>query len=122
MTNDVKEAICDWISVGNSLASFCREHSVGYSTVTKELRGDPEFVANYTRARIDAGDADADQVTDLKERLLRGEISPEQARVAIDACKWSAGKRQPKKYGDKLDVSHEGTLDVKIVVGGDAGS
>ena len=29
------------------------------------------------------------------------------ARVAIDALKWTAGKRSPRKFGDKLSLAGE---------------
>ena len=105
--------ICEWISGGKSLASYCRETGVGYTTVMKWLAAKPEFGKNYAHAREAAGDADADLVSDIRDRVLAGTISPEQARVAIDACKWSAGKRQPKKYGDRIQKDLSGTLTIE---------
>lgn len=100
----IADQICDWIAEGKSLASFCRTKKIGYSTVMQWLGAHPKFAEDYARARVDSGDAEADTVTDIRERMLRGEITPEMARVAIDAAKWSAGKRQPKRYGDKLEI------------------
>ena len=57
-------------------------------------------------------------ISDIRDQLLNGEITPEMARVAIDACKWSAGKRQPKKYGDKLDIETKSDVNVRVVIGG----
>jgi hypothetical protein len=37
------------------------------------------------------------------------------ARAAIDALKWTAGKRQPKKYGDKLDLDINGRVQIERV-------
>ena len=45
------------------------------------------------------------------------------SKVRIDARKWMLGKMQPKKYGDKLDVTTDGekinnipnVINVKIV-------
>lgn len=120
LKNQHESPICDWLAGGKSLAGYCRENEIGYSTVMQWLDGDPTFAENYARAREEAGHADADAVTDIRERVLRGEIAPDVARVAIDAAKWSAGKRQPKKYGDKLDVNQTVTGEIKIVVGGDS--
>lgn len=115
----IKSMICDWLAQGKSLAGYCRETCTSYSAVMEWLKADPEFQDNYARAREESGHADADAVTDIKERMLKGEITPEMARVAIDAAKWSAGKRQPKKYGDKLDLNTTIAGEIKIVVGGD---
>lgn len=111
--------ICDWLAEGKSLAAYCRSNEVGYSTVMQWLDADPTFAENYARARVNAADADADAVTDIKERMLKGEITPEQARVAIDASKWTAAKRQPKRYGDKIEANVNHSGDVRIVIGGD---
>jgi hypothetical protein len=71
----------------------------------------------YARAREASADADADDVTDIGKRTLRGEFDPQAARVAIDALKWSAGKRKPKVYGDK--VTHDGSLGFNVTINRD---
>ena len=61
-----------------------------------------------TRAREMQGDADADEIKHLMRRVVDPKMPDDlkldanAARVAIDALKWSAGKRAPRKYGDKL--------------------
>lgn len=108
-----KDAICEAIAAGDSLLKTLRKKGMpGYSTVMRWLADDEAFRENYARAREAQGDADADKIGDITERVLAGKLDPQAARVAIDALKWSAGKRQPKKYGDKLDVS--GNLGVMI--------
>jgi len=118
-SDDQAIEICNWIAEGKSLAGFCRDRGIGYSTVMQWLSAHKTFAENYARARLDSGDSEADGVTDIRERMLNGEITPEMARVAIDAAKWSAGKRQPKKYGEKLDVNATVAGEIRIVVGGD---
>lgn len=110
--------ICTWIAQGRSLAGYCREHDTGYSTIMEWLKKFPELAENYAHARANSGDAEADLVGHYREMLLRGEITPEQARIAIDSAKWAAGIRQPKKYGPKMEVEHSGDLDVIVTIGG----
>ncbi|MFA9262803.1 MAG: hypothetical protein ACEQSB_05675 [Undibacterium sp.] len=99
----IANEICEWIVEAKSLAAFCRVRKIGYTTVMQWLDAHEDFAKNYARARENSGHTEADMVGDIKERMLRGEITPEMARVAIDACKWSAGKRLPKRYGERLD-------------------
>lgn len=121
VTDSHKKAICEWLSEGKSLASFCRvEGNPKYTSICEALGEDEDFAKNYTRARVDSADADADGIADIREQLLQGLITPEQARVAIDSLKWSAGKRQPKKYGDKIEHEVHGDMDVKVTIGGNA--
>lgn len=112
-TEEQAADICDWISKGRSLAAWCRETGTAYRTVLQWLGANLEFSRNYASAREAAGDADADLVSDIRDRALAGEIPPDVARVAIDACKWSAGKRQPKKYGERIqqDITAAFTLE-----------
>ena len=112
-TDEKAAEICEWIARGQSLASYCRENEVGYTTVMGWLRNNAAFANNYAGAREAAGDADADLVTDIRDRVLAGTVSPEQARVAIDACKWTAGRRQPKKYGDRIHQDIEAKVSIE---------
>lgn len=75
-----------------------------YSTVKRWLVANEAFRASYVSAREDQADADADKIGDIAAQVLMGKYEPQAARVAIDALKWTAGKRQPKKYGDKLAI------------------
>jgi hypothetical protein len=36
--------------------------------------------------------------------LLKGDIEPQRAKVAIDAIKWRAGRMKPQKYGDSHNI------------------
>ncbi|WP_313349093.1 hypothetical protein [Paracoccus sp. (in: a-proteobacteria)] len=108
-----KDAICEAIACGDSLAKVLRKKGMpGYSTVIRWLRDDEDFRADYARAREAQADADADKIGDIVDKVLAGKLDPQAARAAIDALKWTAGKRQPKKYGDKLEL--EGKVGVVI--------
>lgn len=69
---------------------------------------DEVFFNNYVRVREESGDYDAEKVPDIVDQMLAGEITPEQARVAIDAYKWTAGVKKPKKYGKSVDLTTNG--------------
>ena len=75
------------------------------------------FLRQYAHAREAQADTDADEVGDIGRKTLAGEYDPQAARVAIDALKWSAGKRAPKKYGDKVALTggDEGDAPIKHV-------
>lgn len=112
----IANEICSYIAQGKSLAEWIRffgwqfEPEVKYDTVMGWLRGNEAFSKDYAQARVASGDADADGVSDIRERVLRGEILPDVARVAIDALKWTSGKRNPKKYGEKHLLEVAGTI------------
>ncbi len=80
------------------------------TTVFRWLASDADFREQYTRAREDQADTFVDEIIHIADTVEDAQA----ARVRIDARKWVAGKQRPKKYGDKLDVEHGGTVTVTI--------
>ena len=118
-TDDVAEEICALLIEGRSLAEICRMDGMPkYRAVFYRLLKDESFANDYTRAREAQADADADSIGDIAQRVLIGDLDPTAARVAIDALKWTAGKRKPKVYGDKLEL--DGKVGLTVVLESDA--
>ncbi len=70
---------------------------------------DKEFFNNYTQAREDSADMEADKIEELVTLLREDKISSDKARVILDAHKWLAGKKKPSKYGTKrVDLTSKG--------------
>lgn len=104
-SQEVFDAICERIADGESLRSICRDRDMpNRSNVFRWVDADEGLRDQYARAQKASAEADADEMKDIANRTLSGEYDPQSARVAIDALKWSAGKRNPKKYGDKIVV------------------
>ena len=115
--DDLNETICQRIAEGESLVDILKEKGMpGYSTFMHWLSEDEQLRENYARAREAQGDADADKINHIARGVLSGEYDPSAANVAINALKWTAAKRQPKKYGDKLDLNHGGSISIERVV------
>ena len=112
-TETIGHKICSLIGMGKSLNSICgaddeENEFPSRQTVYAWFTKHKEFLDNYARAKNDSADADADKVAAICEDVLKGKVDPQSARVAIDALKWMAGKKRPKKYGDRI------TQDVNI--------
>ena len=115
MTKEIADEICARLIEGKSLAEICRDDAMPqYRTVFEWLANDETFALDYARAREAQGDADADKIGDIANQVVLGMMDPTAARVAIDAYKWTAGRRKPKVYGDKLDVNHGGSFTVNL--------
>jgi hypothetical protein len=115
-TQEVADAICDRLPAEPLTEILADEGMPGYRTVMRWLRANPEFRQNYAHAREDQGDHDADKVAEIRAMLLRGEIEPDVARVAMDSCKWTAARRRPKVYGDKLELAGNAEQPLTVVV------
>ena len=110
-TEEIANAFCSELALGNSLRSVCaRDDMPSHQTIYTWFTKHPEFLEQYARAKVDSGDADADKIEEIAEKTLRGEVEPAAARVAIDAYKWTAGKKRPKKYGEKIQTEHSGHI------------
>lgn len=72
------------------------------------------FREAYALAREVQAHADAEQLNSLAEDARLGRIEPNAARVAADILKWTASKRLPKAYGDKVQLSNDSTAPLII--------
>lgn len=118
-TDEIGEAICERLIDGESLRKICADDDMpAKSTVMKWLASGrhPEFVDQYTRTREMTADTDADDIGHIARQAARGEIEPAAATAAINGLKWTAGKRQPKKYGDKVALTGGGEGDAPLQV------
>jgi hypothetical protein len=87
------------------------------------------FAEQYARAREEQADGYADEIVAIADeppQLVTKddgedvEVSLDSAaiqrqRLRIDARKWVASKLKPKKYGDKVDHKHGGTVTVNVL-------
>ena len=93
------------ISRGRSIANVCDDEDMpDHSTVYDWIAKDESFSERYARACADRGLLYADRIADITDKMMRGEIAPDVARVAIDAHKWTAARLVPKLYGDRQSV------------------
>jgi hypothetical protein len=109
-TDDLADDICWRISNGETLTRICKMD--GYPaqpTVFRWLQEKEGFRENYTRARLDQADHSADFLVDLGDDVLSGQVTADAARVVADIHKWTAARRAPKKYGDRIDVAQTTT-------------
>jgi hypothetical protein len=104
-TPEIAERICDGLMDGLSLVKICQQDGMpGRRTVLEWWEKDEEFRAKCARARVLQADFMDDQIIDLIAT-----VTPESApadRVKLAALTWRASKLAPKKYGDKLDLTH----------------
>lgn len=103
LTDELAERICEALSEGKSLREFCLlESNPGYSTVMRWLMQNEVFRDKYRAAREYQAHNDADRMNQIIEQVASGELTPDKGRVMMDGLKWTAGRRLPKVYGDKL--------------------
>ena len=122
-TPELADLICARLAMGESLVSIGSDKTMpGRSTIHDWLNpvhpsyAGLEFSDKYAHAREDQADFKADEIEDIADRTLRGEIRPDVARVVIDTKKWTASKLRPKRYGDKIDLTTDGKAIQPVLV------
>jgi hypothetical protein len=99
--------ICALIADGKSVRSICKAQDMpSTTTVYTWLSEQPDFLAQYTRAREDQADAIFDECLAIADEAEAETV--QQAKLQIDTRKWMAGKLRPKKYNDKVIMEHSG--------------
>lgn len=102
--------VCARIADGMSLKAACdfsdvprRQTILDWlnKDVGQSLVGGGTLSTIYARAREVMADKLADEVMDIAKDP---DISTEDKRIQIDACKWIAAKQRPRVYGDKLAI------------------
>lgn len=113
MTQQVQKRVCQLVAEGKSIRRIARMANMpARSTIIRHINIDPDFENQYRRARAQAGDFFADRVVEVADDTLEGKHDPNAARVAIAAYQWTAGKLNPKEYGDHQQPSVTVNIDM----------
>lgn len=125
-SQELANSICEKISHGHSLRRICEgEEMPVTSTVFKWLSEKKEFSDQYARACKERTIAMAEEIIDIsddgtndwmEDNYMKGK-SPgwkvngeavQRSKLRVDTRKWIMSKMEPKKYGDKMDVTSDG--------------
>ena len=93
------------------------------------LKKYPEFLKQYETAKEEQADALAEEMLDIAddgtndwiERQGKdGDVSlalntehVQRSRLRVDTRKWIASKLKPKKYGEKVQTEHSGSMEIR---------
>ncbi len=132
------DEIMELIESGDSLSDILKQNKE-YPTrriFYKYMKGDDDRIHKYARATSVRADFLFDQILEIADKQDKDiEISKDgieiinhnivnRNRLQIDSRKWVLSKMNPKKYGEKLDVTSDGEsigIDVKFIKRGETG-
>lgn len=108
-TQKLADEICEWVSEGRSLRSYCRNHKQPtMSTICRWIVSNAEFWEQYAQAREAAGYAHADSIIEISELLRDGDMDHQTAKAIMDGLKWAAERMAPKSHSPKQIQEHTG--------------
>ncbi len=111
----IMDAILTRLMAGESLSAICLDEDMpGRRTILTWANADDELCATIARARDLQADALDDDIAGVVSDIRDGTLAPDAGRVIIWANQWRAARMRPKRYGDKLDVQHGGSLTIGI--------
>lgn len=117
------ERICKLIAEdGLTLRQVAEKEDISAALILYHANKDASFAEQYARAVQLRADHDFEALIDLADEkpaaTLHGIDSAwvNWQRLRIDTRKWALSKRNPKKYGDKTELTGDLNVSVKRVV------
>lgn len=105
-TPELEQEILSRLANGETLRAICRSEGMpSEAGVRFWVVDDPDFAAQYARARGVGLDCIAEETIEIADDKAR---DSNDRRVAIDARKWFLSKLRPDKYGDRAAVELTG--------------
>ena len=122
--------VCESIASGMSDSQAAEKEGFNESWLRKLRAKQPEFEANYIRARESRAERYAAEIIAIADENPTCEVpdpdggmsirvdgaAVQRNRLRVDARKWIACKLLPKVYGEKLDLEHSGEVAIKRVI------
>lgn len=118
--------ICDLLGKGQSLLRICAlDEMPTRETIYAWLREDRDgFSDKYRRARELQQEYYFEHMQDIafdESRDVSGElkmpnnVSVNRDKLKIDTLKWTLGRMNPSKYGDKIQAEHSGQVGLTMI-------
>jgi len=112
------DSLVAWISDGKPLREWCRQPgNPPHQTVYCWMDKDEEFVRRIARAREDGYDELADMCLRIAFDPCQDQVEVTQRRLQVDTILKLLAKWNPKKYGDRQAVAHEGGVILNVITG-----
>lgn len=114
-SQEIADLICEKLCEGESLRAICLPNDMpSRAAVFRWLGQHEEFRDQYACAKEEQAEALADDIISIADGkgddlLLTSEVN-QRDKLRVDARKWVASKLKPKKYGDKVQTEHSGTV------------
>jgi len=111
--------ICEIVRSGEALRNACKKIKVSTASFYKYIDDNEEYQKQYARACeeraenifediLKIADSQENDVIDTEHGPITNHNAINRNRTQIEARKWMLSKLQPKKYGDKLDLTTGG--------------
>lgn len=113
---ELLEDLLAWIADGKPLRAWCRQPGKPhFTTVYDWLNADEAMNLRFARARDDGYDELAEKALAIAFDRCSDQVEVTQRRLQIETILKLLAKWNPKKYGDRVDLGHEGGITLNVV-------
>ena len=113
-TPEFAEILLDAIAGGMTIKEVCESNDLPKTTVLRWIS--TEYLDQYARALRVRADMQAEEIIEIADKTYTTNEELTAAKMRIDARKWLMSKMSPKKYGDKVELDHGVTEELKEIV------
>lgn len=108
------DTVCERIEAGESVGAIADALGIPKRTMWDWIDADSARSARVRASREKSAEAEDDKAEAVLAGLTAASTPAEVARARELAShyRWRASKRNPKTYGDKLDLNHSGKVDL----------
>lgn len=111
-TPEMADAIVKSLCVRGVVAT-AKELGIDADSIANWQAADAAFSDRCARAREAYADKLAEDIGDIEDQTLSGEIPPDVARVVLSSRQWRASKFGPGRYGDRTKVDVGGSVTIR---------
>lgn len=104
----------DKMGQGETRTRACDQANINIATFENYLKNDPKLQMLAIEAERRGYDAMADALLRPDNHETYGQTNPQMAKVVSDNIKWFLSRKDPKRFGEKIEIKHELTLDRAI--------
>lgn len=109
ISTEILDQIITLAASGQRLSQIAKTIGVHVATICQWRLDNPSFDESYRRAQETGFEVQADQLFDIPHEIE----DVNKARLLSDNIKWVLARRARDRYGDKLDVNLNQTVDIK---------
>lgn len=118
VNQEIADEICEWIRQGKTLREFCRQDGKpSWRTVYDWLEKDEGFATRFARAREDGHEVLAQECQQIADENCVDHVDVQRNRLRIETRLKLLAKWNPKKWGDKQAVDHNGSVNISVITG-----
>lgn len=100
------------IAAGKTGAAAGKAIGRDWESVIARIRANAEYSKLYIEARDHGVEAQVDSLADIAEN----EPDVARARLKTEVIRWTASKRKPQVYGDKIEMNVSGSVDLNAIM------